>query len=96
VRKPFICCAPAGTGGGALWALDASSGAVLNGGEPLIITSGPLRMPPTIDGNWVFVLDNNGDMYGLTIDPNYPAVAEKARAINARMLTHWARPSGTI
>jgi hypothetical protein len=52
---------------GALWALDASTGTVLNGGKPLLITSGPLRMPVTIDGDWLFVLDNNGTMYGLTL-----------------------------
>jgi hypothetical protein len=85
--KPLICCAPTGNVGGALWALDASTGTVLGGGNPIIITSGPLRMAPTIDGNWIFVLDNNGNMYGLTIDPNYPAIDTKYRAPNARQRT---------
>jgi hypothetical protein len=89
VRKPLICCAPAGTGGGALWALDASSGVVLNGGNPLIITSGPLRMPPTIDGNWIFVLDNAGDLYALTLDANYAAVSTKQHSVDSRMLKQW-------
>jgi outer membrane protein assembly factor BamB len=83
----LICCAPTGNVGGALWALDASTGTVLGGGNPIIITSGPLRMAPTIDGNWIFVLDNNGNMYGLTIDPNYPAIDTKYRAPNARQRT---------
>ena len=34
-----------------LWALDASTGTVLNGGSPLLLTNGPIRVPPTIDGN---------------------------------------------
>ena len=89
-RKPLICCAPPGNSGGALWALDASSGTVLNGGNPIIITSGPLRVAPTIDGNWIFVLDNNGNMYGLTLDPSYPAINTKYRAPNARQRTKWS------
>lgn len=52
---------------GALWAINASTGTVLHGGQPLLITSGPVRVPVTIDGNWLFVLDNNGTMYGLTL-----------------------------
>jgi hypothetical protein len=93
LRKPAICCAPTGPGDGALWALDASTGVVLNGGKPLIYTSGPLRAPPTIDGNWVFVMDNNGVLYAFTIDPSYPAVAAKARSVDPRMLTKWqSRP----
>jgi len=86
LRKPAICCAPTGPGDGALWALDASTGVVLNGGKPLIYTSGPLRVPPTIDGNWIFVLDNNGSLFGLTIDARFPAVAAKARALDPRVL----------
>jgi hypothetical protein len=89
VRKPLICCAPQGTGGGALWALDATSGTVLNGGNPIIITSAPLRVPPTIDGNWIFVLDNGGNLYALTLDPNYAATSTKQRAVDSRMLKVW-------
>jgi hypothetical protein len=91
-RKPSICCAPPGSSGGAVWALDASTGALLNGGNPLITTSAPLRVPPTIDGSWIFVLDNSGDMYALTIDPHVVAVAARTRAVSARMITHWATP----
>lgn len=79
-RIPLICCTPAGTGGGAVWALDASTGAVLNGGTPVIVTAATLRVPPTIDGNWLFVMDNQGDFYGLTLDPTVPTAAAKLRA----------------
>jgi hypothetical protein len=88
-RKPLICCSGPGQGEGALWAVDASTGAVLNGGLALIYTAGPIRVPPTIDGNWIFVLDNNGDLYALTIDPNYPAMQTRSRAVDSRMLRHW-------
>jgi outer membrane protein assembly factor BamB len=88
----LICCAPAGSEGGAVWALNASTGTVLNNGLPIITTAGPIRVPPTIDGNWIFVLDNNGDMYGLTIDPSYAAISAKARAIDARVLKRWEAP----
>jgi hypothetical protein len=97
VRKPAICCAPPGNEGGALWVLDASTGEVLNGGLPLITTGGPIRMPATVDGNWIFVLDNSGNMYGLTIDGSYPSVAEKARTINPRTLRVWEqRPQARV
>ena len=89
VREPLICCSPAGAGGGAVWALDAASGTVLNGGNPLIITNGPLRMPPTIDGDWIFVLDNAGNLYGLTLDPKYVATSTKQRSVDPRMLKQW-------
>lgn len=75
--------------GGSLWAINASTGAVLNGGAPVFQTSGNLRMAPTIDGDWLFVLDNNGNIYGLTIDPNYKAIAAKRRAPNARQRMKW-------
>lgn len=92
VRKPLICCSPPGTGGGALWALDASSGTVLNDGNPLIITSGPIRMPPTIDGNWLFVLDNAGNLYALTLDATFAAQSTKQHVIDSRMLKRWEAP----
>jgi hypothetical protein len=93
-RKPAICCAPVnGAIGGALWALDASSGALLNGGNPILTTPAPLRVPPTIDGKWVFVVDNGGDMYGLTIDPTVPGIQAKYRAVDARSRLPWeSRP----
>jgi hypothetical protein len=78
-KRPAICCAPPGTAGGALWAIDASTGNVLNNGDPIIITGSPIRMAPTIDGKWLFLLDNGGNLYGLTIDPSYPAISLKYR-----------------
>ena len=62
------CGTPSGTPSGAIWAIDASSGALLHGGKPILITPGQIRMAPTVDGDWVYVYDNNGDLYGLTID----------------------------
>jgi outer membrane protein assembly factor BamB len=73
--------------GGSVWAIDASTGTVLNGGNPLLQTSANIRMPATIDGNWVFVLDNSGNMYGLTTDPTYPAIQTKYRAPDPRSRT---------
>jgi hypothetical protein len=35
-RRPAECCNSSGTVGGAVWALDAASGALLNGGNPLL------------------------------------------------------------
>jgi hypothetical protein len=87
--RPKICCAPPGPGRGALWALDASTGAVLNGGLPLVLTNAPLRAPPTIDGNWIFAVDMSGNMYGLTIDPNVPAKQTRTRAVDPRVIHRW-------
>jgi hypothetical protein len=94
LRKPAVCCAPAGSVvGGAVWALDASTGSVLNGGNPILTTPGALRMPPTVDGRWVFVIDNNGNMYGLTIDPSVPTAAAKMRSVRSPPRVPWeARP----
>jgi hypothetical protein len=90
VSRPLICCAPPGNSGGALWAVDASTGTVLNGGSPLLITSGSIRMPPTIDGDWIFLLDNNGNFYGLTLDPSFPSIQSKYRAPNSRQRAKWS------
>jgi hypothetical protein len=61
-----------GTGG--LFALDASSGALLNSGNPIFTANGPARMPPIVDGNWIWLCDSAGDLYGLTTDPSVPAL----------------------
>jgi hypothetical protein len=61
-----------GTGG--LFALDASSGALLNGGRPIFTANGPSRMGAVVDGDWVWLSDSGGDIYGLTIDSNVPAL----------------------
>ncbi|MGH7708871.1 MAG: PQQ-binding-like beta-propeller repeat protein, partial [Vulcanimicrobiaceae bacterium] len=55
--------------GGALWALDAHTGAVLNGGQPVLITAQHIRMAPIVDGTWIWVIDNGGNLYGLNVDP---------------------------
>jgi hypothetical protein len=89
-RKPLICCNPPSSNlGGAVWAVDAASGPVLNGGKPILTTPGILRMPPTIDGNWVYVLDNGGDLYGLTIDTHYAAINSKYRTVDGRSRQSW-------
>jgi outer membrane protein assembly factor BamB len=78
-----------GNTGGYVYAVKASTGDVLNGGNPVLHTSGTLRMPPTIDGNWIFVIDNNGNLYGLTIDPSYAAIQARYRAPDARQVKGW-------
>jgi hypothetical protein len=70
--------------GETLWELNASTGAILNGGAPFLRTSGQMRMPVTIDGDWVFVIDNSGDLYGFTTDARYPTVKATTRVLNAR------------
>jgi hypothetical protein len=73
--------------GTTLWALNASTGTILNGGQPFLRTGGGMRMPVTIDGNWVFVIDNNGNLYGLTTDTRFSTVQAKLRTPTGRQLT---------
>jgi len=78
-------CSPDGRGGcsatatsqsgGAMWAVDATNGAVLNNGKPIVMTGSVIRMAPVIDANWVYVTDNSGHLYGFTTDPSVPAKA---------------------
>jgi hypothetical protein len=70
--------------GGSVWAVDAATGNVLNAGSPVLQTSGNIRVPATIDGDWVFVLDDNGNMYGLTTDSRYAKIQAQYRAPDAR------------
>jgi hypothetical protein len=79
-------CSGGGTPGGAVWALDASSGLVLNGGKPVLFTPGDIRMEPTIDGNWMYVYDNSGDLYALTLDPSVPAIQAVRRRTALRSI----------
>jgi hypothetical protein len=82
-------CGAPGALGGALWAVNGNTGAVLNGGSPLVVTGDNIRMAPSADGDWVFLLDNSGNMYGFTIDSNYKAIAAKAgRRVNATLRFH--------
>jgi hypothetical protein len=62
------------TFGGALWALDASTGALLNGGKPVLLTGDHIRVPAVVDGLWVYVQDNGADLYALTLDPNVKSI----------------------
>ncbi len=71
------CAATGSPVGGALWAVDATTGAVLNGGTPLLITASQLRMAPSADGDWLFAIDDGGNFYGLTIDPTFAAKKPK-------------------
>jgi hypothetical protein len=82
-------CTPNGTGGcnatgqsvnpsGAVWAVNASTGTVLGGGNPVLITGDHVRMAPTADGLWLWVYDNSGNLYGMTVDPNVPAIQKRA------------------
>jgi len=66
---------PTTAGKSQLWALDATTGTVLNGGAPVFTTASLLRMPPVIDGKWMYLLDQGGDLYGLSLDVSVPAVA---------------------
>ena len=68
--------------GGDVWAIDASTGAV--SGKPILSTSANIRMPVTIDGDWVFVIDNSGNLYGLTTDQSYPTITPAYHAPDPR------------
>jgi hypothetical protein len=67
-------CGAPGTANGAVWAIDAKTGAVLGGGKPVLHTGSNIRMAPSVDGLWVYVYDNSGNFYALTVDPTVKAV----------------------
>jgi hypothetical protein len=72
-------CTTPGTLNGALWAIDASSGALLgSGGNPLLTTPDDMRMAPSADGLWIWVVDDSGNLYGYTVDPSVPTAALRA------------------
>ncbi len=77
------CTGTSGKYGGALWALDASSGALLNVGKPILTTPSQIRMGPVVDGDWVYLFDNSGHLYGLTIEARFPAIADRFRAVRS-------------
>jgi hypothetical protein len=60
-----------GTPDGNLWALDAVTGAVLNSGTPILQTKQGLRLAPIVDGNWLFMVTDDGILCAMTIDPAY-------------------------
>ncbi len=70
---------PTAAGTSQFWALDATTGALLNGGVPILTTGNLVRMPPVVDGKWLYVIDQGGNLYGLTIDPAVPKVQAKFR-----------------
>jgi hypothetical protein len=70
-------CGTAGVVNGALWAVDATTGNLLGGGKPLLVTADNIRMAPSADGLWLFVLDDSGNFYGLTVDPSVKAIAAR-------------------
>jgi hypothetical protein len=47
-------------------------------------------VPPTIDGDWIFVLDNNSNMYGLTLDPSFASIQSRYRAPSPRQRVKWS------
>jgi len=82
--------------GAAVWALNASTGAILDGG-PFLHTGGSMRMPVTVDGNWVFVIDNNGNLYGLTTDSRFATVQAKMRQPTAQQrAAKWTEKSSGV
>jgi hypothetical protein len=60
---------------------------VLSGGAPILETASAIRMAPVISGNRLWLLDNDGDLYGMTLDPNIPAVANDLRLRRRRFET---------
>jgi hypothetical protein len=70
-------CGTPGAPSGALWAVDASTGAVLGAGNPVLLTPDNIRMAPSADGFWLWVMDDSGNLYGLTVDPSVKAIAQR-------------------
>jgi hypothetical protein len=70
-------CGSPGAVQGALWAIDGKSPNVLNGGKPLLITGDNIRMAPSVDGLWIYLMDDSGNLYGLTVDPNVKGIAAR-------------------
>jgi hypothetical protein len=70
-------CGAGGAVSGALWAVDGASGSVLNGGKPVLITGDNIRMAPSADGLWLYLIDASGNLSALTVDPTVKAVAAK-------------------
>jgi outer membrane protein assembly factor BamB len=81
-----ICTTPSASNEqGAVWAVNAANGTVLNGGNPVLITGGPVKMAPVVDGDNVYVVDNNGELYGLSIDSDLQlSKAERQSIVTAR------------
>jgi len=80
---------PTAGDGGQLWALDATSGTILNNGAPLLTTVGHIRMAPVVDGSWLWVMDNSGHLYGLTLDTHFRAIQSAHRLSSGRSSTRF-------
>jgi hypothetical protein len=74
---------PTAAGTSQVWALDATNLNVLNGASPLFTTSALVRMPPTIDADWMYVMDQGGHLYAYTVDPNVPALKSAPFPVSA-------------
>ncbi len=82
-------CGAPGAKGGALWAVDAATGTVLGGGNPLLITGDDIRMAPSIDGQWLWLIDDSGNLYALTLDPSVPTLAARPQPRMQLRAIHW-------
>jgi hypothetical protein len=70
---------PTSAGTSQLWAIDATAGTVLNGGQPILTTGNEVLMPPVVDGEWLYVIDEGANLYGLTLDSTVPGIKAKMR-----------------
>jgi hypothetical protein len=82
-------CGPPGSLAGAIWALDASTGTILGGGNPILLTGDNVRMAPTVDGAWMWVIDDSGNLYGLTVDPSIPSLRHRPAPQHGLRRLHW-------
>ncbi len=71
------CGAPSSTVNGAVWAVNSKSGEVLGNAKPIVITDQNVRMAPTVDGQWMFVLDDGGNLYALSTNAQFRAITAK-------------------
>ena len=44
---------------------------------------------PTVDGLWMWVLDESGNLYGLTVDPSVPVLARRPAPAHMRQSIRW-------
>jgi len=54
----------------------------------VLTTAALMRMPPVVDGQWMWVLDQGGDLYGLTLNADVPAI-KATLAGNPDPITRW-------
>jgi hypothetical protein len=82
-----------GTPDGNLWALDAVTGAVLNSGTPILQTGQGLRMAPIVDGQWLFLITEDGILSAMTINSAYASAVRRSSVIP--FYANRSRPSFT-